>query len=216
MKATWKLVVGFLLIGLSASAYAEKQSDKEAEQLLKDLRQRLEGIKTVQADFVQEKNLKVFQHTLVIRGKFAVERPKRLIWHVTDPVKYSISVAGDDVRFWDEDTNKVNTIHIGPSHNFRAVFEQFQGWFLGDYRSLEESYAVVVEEKDPLTVSFGPKANSPMAKMIKGVTVVFKAESAYLDSLTINEGSGDATHIRFLNTKVNQPIANEIWEIPPK
>ena len=216
MKLVCRLLVVCLMVGFAASSYADKPTTRESEQLLKDLRQRLEGIKTVQADFVQEKDLKVFKHTLVIRGQFAVERPKRLVWHVLDPVKYSISVVGDDVRYWDEDTNKVNTIHIGPSHSFRAVFEQFQGWFLGDYRSLEESYVVVVEEKDPLTVRFGPKSNSPMAKMIKGVSVVFKAESAYLDSLTIFEGSGDTTSIRFLNTKTNQPIPDSIWEIPPK
>ena len=89
-----------------------------------------------------------------------MERPKRLVWHVTDPVKYSIGVEGDEVRFWDEDTDHVQSIRIGPNHSFRAAFEQFQGWFLGDYRTLDAAYDVTVEQVDPIVVSFQPRAFS--------------------------------------------------------
>lgn len=190
-------------------------SPQQAEEMLKDLRQKLSTVTSVQADFVQEKNLSIFAHTLVIRGRFAVDRPKRLIWHVADPVKYSIRVEGDEVRFWDEDTDHVQSIRIGPNHSFRAAFEQFQGWFLGDYRSLTDSYDVTVLRADPIAVSFEPRSNSPMAKIIKRVEATFQTDNAYLQSIVIHEGSGDTTTIRFLNTRLNQPIPAEIWEIPP-
>jgi outer membrane lipoprotein-sorting protein len=188
----------------------------EAEPILKDLRAKLETVKTIQANFVQEKDLAVFKHKLVIRGHFAVERPKRLAWHVASPVKYSVSVSGDDVRFWDEDTNKPQTITIGPKHSFRAAFEQFQGWFIGDYRSLEDSYDVVLQSKDPLVVHFAPKPTSPMVKIIKGVEVTFRADRLALESFVFHEGGGDTTTIRFTDTQINKPVPESVWEVPPE
>ena len=175
----------------------------------------METAKTVQGDFVQEKTLSVLKHTLTIKGRFAVERPRRLVWHVAEPVKYSIRVENEDVQFWDEDTNRVDRIHIGADHNFRAVFEQFQGWFLGNYAKIEQSYDVSVQSTEPLVVSFQPKAGSPMVQMLKRVVVTFQADHLYLASLVIEEGGGDTTTIHFNNIQINKAVPDSTWEIPP-
>lgn len=223
MNAAIRLFFVLLIFSWAGALYASEPATRpstalppgQSEELLRSLRQKLEAVTSVQADFVQEKNLSIFARTLIIRGHFAVDRPKKLIWHVAEPVKYSIRVEGDEVRFWDEDTDHVQTIRIGPNHSFRAAFEQFQGWFLGDYRTLENSYDVTVESADPITVSFQPRVNSPMAKIIKRVEATFQSDKAYLQSIVIREGGGDTTTIRFTNTRLNQPISPEIWEIPP-
>lgn len=199
----------------TTAAATTAPTTQQSEELLGGLRKKLEAVTSVQADFVQEKKLSIFARTLVIRGRFAVERPKRLVWHVSEPVKYSISVEGDVVRFWDEDTNHVQEIHIGPKHDFRAVFEQFQGWFQGDYHTLSDSYDVKVLTADPITIRFQPSATSPMVKIIQFVEATFQADKAYLQSIAIHEGGGDTTTIRFTNTKLNAAIPPEIWEIPP-
>jgi hypothetical protein len=137
------------------------------------------------------------------------------VWHVAEPVKYSLRVAGDDVTFWDEDTDKPQTITIGTNHSFRAAFEQFQGWFLGNYSSLEESYAVVLQSKEPLVVRFAPKAGSPMEKIIKEVEVTFRTDHLAVESFVFREGGGDTTTIHFTNIVVNGPVPETAWEVPP-
>jgi outer membrane lipoprotein carrier protein len=199
-----------------ATRPAAALTPEQSADLLKGVRAKMETAKTVQGEFVQEKNLSMLKHTLIIKGHFAVERPRRLVWHVVEPVKYSIRVENEDVQFWDEDTNRVDSIHIGANHSFRAAFEQFQGWFLGNYATLEQSYDVTVQSVEPLVVSFQPKAGSPMAQMIKRVEVTFQADHLYLASLVIQEGGGDTTTIRFDNIQINKPVPDRAWEIPPQ
>jgi len=217
------MFVAWLAIGFAALAYAQSPiatsapTTRASDEVLSRIQRQLASVKTVQSDFIQEKKLTVFNRTMTIRGQLALQRPTRLLWTVSDPVKYAIRVEGDEVCQWDEDTNRVQVIHIGGDPTFRAIFEQFQAWFMGNYSSVSQSYDVVVQsDRPPVSLSFTPKPGSAMAKIVQGVDLTFGSEESYISTLVVHEAGGDTTNIRFLNTQLNQPIKDEAWEIPPR
>jgi len=187
-----------------------------SRQLLAHVQQQLRTIESVQADFVQEKRLAVLKHVLTIRGHFALQKPDKVIWIVNEPVRYAIRVQGDEVRQWDEDTNKVQIIHLGGDPTFKAITEQIQAWFLGNYQTLEQSYDVYLLNDKPLSLRFAPKPGSMVAKLVKSIDVTFGKDELNLDAMVVRETAGDSTVLNFLKTRLNQPIKPQIWEIPPK
>jgi outer membrane lipoprotein carrier protein len=187
-----------------------------SRELLAHIQKQLRTVDTMQADFVQKKRLSMLRHTLVIEGKLAMKKPNKVIWIVDKPTRYAIRVDGEELTQWDEDTNKVQVLHLGGDPTFKNITEQIQAWFLGDYKMLEKSYDVYVLSEKPLSLRFAPQAGGMVAKMVKNIEITFGNDETEVDKMVINESTGDTTTLTYSNTRLNQPIPDQIWEIPPK
>jgi len=184
-------------------------------QQLNDLQSVLKNVTTVESDFVEEKNLVMLNHTLTISGHFALQKPGRLIWIVREPVEYAIRIEGDEVRQWDQDTNRVDVLHLGGDPTFKAISQQMQAWFLGDYQSLSKTYEVQVLSQHPLSLRFVPGADTVMAKVMSQVDIFFATDERYIQKMILNEAGGNVTDLEFIHTRVNEPIDDEVWRMPP-
>lgn len=184
-------------------------------ELLQRIRARMGKVTTVEADFVQHKNLAMLSHTLVIRGHFALQKPDRLIWITREPVHYAIRIEGEEVRQWDEDTKRVEVIHLGGDPSFKAVSEQIKAWFLGDYDALAKGYDMDVLSENPLELGFTPSGDSMVAKVLKRVNITFSKDEQYIDRIAVDEVDGDTTTLEFINPRVNEPVDDEVWRMPP-
>jgi outer membrane lipoprotein-sorting protein len=179
------------------------------------IQHKLHGIVSVESDFVETKKLAMLNHTLKISGHIGLAKPDRMIWIVREPVKYAIRIEGDEVKQWDEDTNRVDTMHLGGDPTFRAVSEQIQAWFLGDYKILGDSYTVYQTQQQPVALAFIPNPQSVVSKLIKRIDLTFNADETYIETLIIRETGGDVTTIHFINSQINQPVKAGTWEMPP-
>ncbi len=179
------------------------------------IQKQLHGITSVEADFVEQKELAMLNHTLTITGHIGLAKPDRLIWIVRRPVQYAVRIEGDEVRQWDEDTNHVEVIHLGGDPTFRAVSQQIQAWFLGDYKVLGDSYDVYLTQAQPVSLAFIPNGQSMVSKLIKRIDVTFNPDETYIETMVLRETGGDVTAIHFINTRVNQPMTEGTWEMPP-
>ena len=183
--------------------------------IIQGVQQHLKGIASVETDFVEVKKLAMLDHSLTIDGHMALEKPDRLIWIVHDPVKYAVRIIGDEVSQWDEDTNHVQTIHLGGDPTFKAVTQQMQAWFLGDYKELGDSYDVYVNSRQPLSLAFVPRGSTMVSKLISRIDLTFSPDENYIDTMVLTEAGGDVTSLKFTGAKINQPISGAIWEMPP-
>jgi outer membrane lipoprotein carrier protein len=184
-------------------------------EMLQHLQLKLKDVTSVEADFVEKKNLAMLNHTLTIRGHFALQKPDKFIWIVQEPVKYAIRVEGDEVQQWDEDTNHVDVIHLGGDPTFKAITEQMQAWFLGNYEALAKNYTVDVISENPLSLRFAPRGDSMAAKIMKQIELTFASDERYIEKMAVTESGGDTTTLEFSGTQLNQPIKDEIWRMPP-
>lgn len=183
--------------------------------VISHIQKQLHGITSVESDFVEEKNLAMLNHTLRISGHIGLAKPDRLIWIVREPVKYAVRIEGEEVEQWDEDTNHVDVIHLGGDPTFKAVSEQIQAWFLGNYKVLGDSYDVYLTQQQPVSLAFIPNGQSMVSKLIKRIDLTFNPDETYIDTMVLRETGGDVTTIHFINTRVNQPVSEGTWEMPP-
>jgi outer membrane lipoprotein carrier protein len=181
--------------------------------VLGELENTMKEIKTVQADFIQEKNLALFEQKIVLKGKVFIQKPDLLSWRVFTPLRYSMVMRGAMISQWDEDTNKVQSVSLDKNPSFQVAIAQMQNWFCGAYTSMQGDYTIVAVSKRPLVLEFTPKENALARNFITRVTVSFQDDSRYLKELRIEEKSGDSTGITFMNTLLNQPIPPKSWEV---
>lgn len=213
----WRGVICALALALCPPGAPAGDGDTQAAALarLQELERQLSEVRTVQTAFVQEKRLAIFDKTVVLEGRIALERGRRLAWHVAKPVRHAMILQGDRIQLWDEDTNQVQTIHLDANPAFKAMSEQMRAWFSGEYSALAGNYDVSISGENPLTVTFVPKAGTALAKTVVAVKVTFADDRRRLLEINMLEEGGDSNRIRFLDPVLNEPIPESAWKVPP-
>lgn len=184
-------------------------------EFLKAIQDDLRKVTSVQSNFKQTKQLAIFEHEVIIRGRFALAKPERLIWIVKSPVKYAVRLIGAELRQWDEDTNKVQTMQMDGEAGFQTASDQLKAWFLGDYSLLTETVDITIQSREPLTLIFTPKPEGMAKEFLKRVELTFGENRLYIQKLVALEPGGDVTTIEFTDTQINEPVKASVWDMPP-
>ena len=170
-------------------------------------------LKTLKTDFVQEKNLAAFRHTLTLRGRIFMERGGRLAWHVDEPVRYSVLITDKVIRQWDEETRQAREIPLSGNPMLRTALDQISVWFNGDYTAALKEYEVALLQEKPVVIRFTPKPAALTARVLQSIELRFRANEEYLEHILILEAGGDSTLIRFENTILNSPLKEADFEV---
>ncbi|WP_455382161.1 LolA family protein [Salinispira pacifica] len=186
------------------------------EQVLARLEARMSAVETLQSRFVQEKRLAILEQPLVLKGSLFMEKPARFAWHVREPVRYSMVIRDEEVRQWDEDTRRVQTLSLSRNPAFKIAIRQLRGWFSGAYQSMRGEYEVTVLEDAPVSLRFVPREGGFAKAAIESVTVVFESDERYIREMHIAEKGGDSTLLTFVDTRLNAPIDPSAWEVEPR
>ena len=201
------IILFMLCLSLPVSVIAS------VEGVLKDIETKMSGIRTIETDFVQEKELAMFKAKIIIEGSMYIQKPKLFAWHVYKPVRYSAIINGDVMRQWDEETDQTHKISLSKNPMFSVIITQMQLWFLGAYVELLDDYSITVLQQNPLMLTFTPHENTSVASVIDKIEVVFREDESYISQIHIWEKSGDNTLVSFINTRFNVPIDPVIWKV---
>jgi len=196
----------------TVSAYASS-SPRDVTAVLDDLEKTMSGTKTIQTDFIQEKNLALFNQKIILKGKVFIQKPRLLSWRVMSPMRYSMVMSGDTISQWDEDTDKVQRVSLANNPSFQLAVEQMEKWFYGTFKSMQGDYKITLITEHPIALEFVPLENSLSRNFIKRATIFFQDDERYIKEVRIEEKDGDSTSLVFVNAQLNQPILPNAWEV---
>jgi outer membrane lipoprotein-sorting protein len=184
--------------------------------LLAELQKSLAGTTNVQSEFIQEKTLSLLQQTVVIKGRLAVEQPTRLSWQVLEPIRYNMVLDGTVLKQWDETTGKVQTMSLAGNPVFKVVVNQLRAWFSGQFDLLTQDFDARADASTSTpTIIFTPKDGSFAVKVIQRVVLTFREDRRYIQTLLIEERTGDRTLMTFTQSILNAAIPPSAWEVKP-
>lgn len=188
-------------------------SDPEINLLLGRLEEKISGVKTLEAEFIQEKKLTVFNNKVVLKGKVFIQEPDLFAWHTDTPVRYIMVIRGDIIKQWDEDTQKVQSLSLSRNPTFLVAVNQMKVWFSGKYLGLLKDYEAKAISFKPVILEFKPKPSAAAFNIIKKVRMSFQEDERYITRIDIEEKNQDSTSLIFINTKINSSINPSVWEL---
>ncbi|MDP8266451.1 MAG: outer membrane lipoprotein carrier protein LolA [Candidatus Aceula meridiana] len=207
------LILTILFIFISALDGICEESNSTLIKDLKSIEEKMSNITTLSTQFIEEKNLALFDQKLLIKGSLYLQKPSSFAWHISSPLKQRIILTGDVVAQWDEDTNQVQKINLASNPSFNVITNQMKRWVSGSYLSLIDEYKIEIMQSSPMKLKFVPFENSMAFKMIKRIVILFQEDEKYIDTIDILETNGDSTKFQFLETSLNVNLDPRVWKV---
>ncbi len=193
--------VGVLLLLLGLAAAGSEFSAA--------IQERFSGLRTLRAEFVQRKQLKLLNHELKISGEFCLEKGGRLAWRVAEPMRYNCILEEDKLTQWDEDTGRVLELPAGKLPWLSMLFRSLDSWLTADLKVLSRDFEVR-EEPAARRLLLTPRSGT-LAELVRELEFNFDPELTRLERVRIVEVNGDVLLIEFRDLRWNQPIPEEKW-----
>jgi|GEM_PF-1629120 outer membrane lipoprotein-sorting protein len=158
------------------------------------------SIKTLRADFIQEKHSRLLEKPIVNKGIFSFRVPEMFVWDYQEDMK--VVSNGREILIYYKKLREADIAGISRFPSFPASFS---------IESLLERYRVdIVEAKaSGYVLKIVPvSAATPVREII-----ITLNEKAVPVEIKMFERTGDKTEIRFRNLKVNGMISDDVFSM---
>ncbi len=162
---------------------------------------------SIQARFVQEKNMEILARPLVSTGSFIFKAPRSLRWQYHQPVPSLLLMHEGKVRKFVGRNGRLVEEKGAQLDGMQMVLAQLSDWLDGRF-SDTEMFKVVSGDAHRLILE--PQQQG-MARLIASIEITFGENRALIDSITLREGPEATTTITFSDRILNEDIADEVF-----
>ena len=167
---------------------------------------------TIEASFIQEKNLSVLSEKIISRGRFLFKKEKKLRWEYTTPFRYLILLNNGTMVIQDED--KKSKIDIRNNKMFSQINSIIIGCIQGNLFNDEKKFTTsFFENNGSFLVKLKP-LEATLKEYLSEIWIFFDKKDLIVTRLEMHEPSGDDTKIDFTGTKINTPIPDAKFLVP--
>ncbi len=159
-------------------------------------------IKTLQADFIQKKYLKILRTPLVSEGYFKFQAEKNLRWEYSSPIKSILLMNGNDIKRFMYDNNRFIPDQSLSITSLRIVMNEIAFWFSGKFNVNPDFTAKLYKRKKIVLL---PKKKA-LRQMIKRIELHFSRKPGLIKKVVIYEDRYNYTQLSFKNVLINKQI----------
>ncbi|WP_319587649.1 outer membrane lipoprotein carrier protein LolA [uncultured Desulfobulbus sp.] len=159
-------------------------------------------LRSVQADFTQEKHLKILARPLVSQGIFAFQTPQSLRWEYLRPLHSILLLHEGRMRKLIEREGGFEQDNGAGIDAMRVVLQDIGSWLDGRFA---DNPLFQVTRAGERTVVLTPKEQGLQA-VISRIELQLGPEEGVMEQVTIFEGPESFTRLRFTNTVLNREI----------
>lgn len=180
-------------------------------EMRKKISETVDGLKTMQCDFVQTKHIKMLNDKLVSKGRMYYQQGKRLRWDYVTPYSYTFVLNSDKVLL--KNKHRHDVVDVGKKKVFntivRMMMNSVTGDCLSDGKSFKSSLCVVGNE---WVATLLPQLKE-LKQMFKKITLHFSEKEAMVTQVELLEPNGDKTVIELKNIKKNESIDPNMFSL---
>jgi hypothetical protein len=196
-------IAAFLLVLTAALSLGWGNTEQE-------IRAAAGTVRTVSAEFVQEKHMKMLVRPLVSRGRFVFAAPDSLRWQYDEPLKsLLLTHDGKTSRYGFEQNRWVEETGFD-LQAMQVVIEQISGWLGGRFDDNDLFSARLAPGHRVVLV---PKSTG-FARFIERIELQLSETPGAIASVVLVEGEQAFTRIRFSGVKINGPVSPEDFQVP--
>ncbi len=180
----------------------------ESRVILEKLGSMREDIRTLQADFVEERMIPALEIPLKYEGKIYYRNDGFFFMEYSKPIHHILRVQKNEALFFVEGSKTADLVNISAANGIAGnpdVFAINPANFSGQLLEDREVYVLKDKKKDEKEKGSGPT-----------LTVSLEKKSLLVNRVRIEDGFGDVTEIFFRNVRANQdiPISIASFELP--
>ncbi len=159
-------------------------------------------LRSVQAEFTQEKHLKILVRPLVSRGVFAFQAPQSLRWEYLSPLHSLLLLHDGKIRKMIERDGRFEPDNGAGVDSMQIVLQDIGSWLDGRFT---DNPVFNVTRTDTRTVVLTPKEQG-LQSIISRIELHLGQEEGVMERVTIFEGPDAFTRLTFTKTVLNREI----------
>lgn len=167
-------------------------------------------LRSVQADFVQEKHLKILARPIISTGTFTFQAPQSLRWEYKTAVHSILLLHNGKMKKFIEKDGRLVEEKAMAMDTMQVVLGQISNWLDGRF---SEGDMFSVTRLDEHTVLLTPR-DQALAALISKIELKLANQKGLLDRVTIFEGPGSYTSMTFKNAVLNREIPVSVFTEP--
>ena len=210
----WGLII-FLSLSFSSVRGEELAvlSEEEKGEFLEQVQQDFASTHSLRAQFIQEREMAVFEETLRAKGECFFEAPEKLRWQVNEPYSSTMIYNDGEVEKFVYDDGKARRVDVGGREVMREVMGMIAKWMQGSFESSEDIFAVQVRHNGKVLVELTPR-HEEMKEMMDGIELRMDPKTKLIQEVKIKEARGDVIRIQFIHQQTNVEIKDSLFESP--
>jgi len=159
-------------------------------------------LRSVQADFLQEKHLKILARPIISTGSFTFQAPQSLRWEYRTPIRSILLMHGGKVKKFMEREGVLVEDKGMRLDAMQVVLAEISNWLDGRFTD-NAMFTVSFPKKQ--TILLTPKEQG-FAALISSIELKLGDQAGLLDKVIIFEGPDSFTSLTFSNRIINQKI----------
>jgi outer membrane lipoprotein carrier protein len=201
----------FLILCFSSqNTFGQVEKLENSEEWVNKINEQTKEIKSLQADFMQQKVLSFLEEPVQSSGQFWFNEPNKIRWEYTSPYHYTMIMNSGLLTV--KDGGDEFSSDLSSNQMFEQMTSLITGSIQGKLLSDEANYLKeYFQNEEEIIVRFIPK-DSELAAYLDYMEIWFSKKTLEVDVLLMHESSGDYTKMIFTNTVRNQNISKDVFE----
>ena len=201
----FSFILFWMLLG-RVQAQNSKESSVTGEQLTQ-LTQAVskahQQLKTLSANFTQEKTSTLFTEKMVQKGIFCYQSPKQLRWEYKSPKPLTLLFDDTKVTVLTE-KGAIDNPNKMLNELGKMIINTINGSNMNDNSNFTISF--MKNGQDGSYTAVLTPTNKKIKANYSSIRIILNGKDYLAEKVILNESNGDVTTIVFSNKKVNQPI----------
>lgn len=178
------------------------------------LKQKIESMSkatnSIEADFVQEKNLSMLSEKIISKGHFVFKKENLLRWEYQTPSKYLIVINKDKVFIKDE--KKTSKYDMNSNKVFKEINDIMLSCVQGTIFKSNKFKTSYFENEKGYKLELIPQVKN-MKDTFKKINLYFDKNVTSVAKMEMIENNDDLTSLDFINKKLNAPVVETIFTV---
>lgn len=205
-----KLLSIFVLLLLTVlnTVAQTKLSTEEAVALKQQIIKTSKNTSSISNDFIQLKHLSFLSKDIESKGKLIFKSPNLIKWGYTAPFEYTVIFKEN--KLFVNDGGTKSDIDLSANKTFKELNSLIVKSVKGDMFD-EEKFKITYYKKGKDYLVVFDTIDASLKSFIDVFELVFDAKTFNVLQIKMLESTEDYTTIKFVNQKINTPIANEVF-----
>ena len=208
LAAVWGLVM-ILLISTASAQTMKKAAPEQSKKMVETVGKATAAVKTIQCDFTQVRQSTMLKEKQTSKGQMYFAG-KNLKWAYISPNKYALIVKGDGQVLIQQD-GKTKKADGQSGQLFKGISQIVMNSVTGAALSENSDFTVEMYTLGDTWVAKLTPKQPRLKKMFISIFLYFNDKHNAVTKVEMKEANGDTTTITFANTKLNEKIAESIF-----